>query len=174
MKILMLCNTFPPYVRGGAELVAANLSLALYRRGHMVKAFAGCARKNYEKVIYWQEIPVTFVYPGSRILPEPSMNRMLNTFWQIWTHILDLSNPILFIKLQKFFRDFLPDIVHTHNIFGLSPYHHWYGKWPQRRAFQSCILLMTPGCFALKGICIIRMASACCYDWELNFIDIIT
>lgn len=117
----MLCNTFPPYIRGGAELMAADLSFTLINRGHIVKVFAGCPRRDCEGSSYRQGIQIEFRYPGSCVLPEPSMNRMQNMLWQIWTHILDLSNPIFVIKLQRCLREFKPDVVHTHNIFGLSP-----------------------------------------------------
>lgn len=108
-KIVICTNAYPPRFIGGAELIAHYQAKILKKQGHEVLVFAGMAddkgkRYSVKKDIF-ERIPVQRV-----CLHSCDYSREFVNFYH--REVEDL-----FIRLLD---DFSPDIVHFHNIIGLS------------------------------------------------------
>ncbi len=122
MKIGVISNFYPPYEKGGAELVAQRTADELYRRGHDVfvlstKEFDGLASLNPKITEYHIERIYRF-YPmnlyhllNSRKVPLP--------FRLVW-HIIDLFSPFPASVLKKVVIAEEPDLIITHNLKGIG------------------------------------------------------
>jgi glycosyltransferase involved in cell wall biosynthesis len=108
-RILITTNAYPPNFLGGAELVAHEQAKILVRRGHDVIVVAGSLgeigsrheiiQRSYEgvQVYYVATTPDDYDY---------SLLNFVNT---------EIDN-----KFRKILEEFKPDVVHCHNIIGLS------------------------------------------------------
>src|SRR5688500_247836 len=101
MKILLMTDTFPPEITGGAAHVAFIQAKALQRFGHEVNVFS-TRRDN--------------------ILPEDSeiegipVHRIKVSYPLRWQAYLSLYNPVVIQGVKQFLAEVKPDIVHAHNI----------------------------------------------------------
>ena len=109
MRILICTNAYPPHFVGGAELVAHQVALQMTALGHEVAVFAG-------KPVH-EDAPATLehdVYDG---LPVYRCARTRQDYDVTGTNYVDLK---LDRQFQTVLRDFRPDVVHAHNLLGLS------------------------------------------------------
>lgn len=108
-KIVICCNVYPPNFIGGAELIAHAQAKILKEFGHDVVVFTGdtqgwhtrhsMRREVYEGLTVYRVCLTSEDYPSDRI----------NFFHkEVEEHF------------QKILDEFSPDIVHFHNIIGLS------------------------------------------------------
>lgn len=108
-KIVICCNAYPPHFIGGAELVAHQQAKILKDLGHDVIVFTGdihglhkrhsIRREVYEGLTVYRVCLTSEDYPSGRI----------NFFHkEVEEHF------------KKVLDGFLPDVVHFHNIIGLS------------------------------------------------------
>jgi len=109
MKILVCSNAFPPNFIGGAELIAFYQAKELVERGHDVRIFAGevraFGRRHEAREDVFEGLRVT------RISMEPvDFDSDHFNFWH---------EPIE-AEFERVVREFEPDIVHGHNLIGLS------------------------------------------------------
>lgn len=100
---------YPPNFIGGAELIAHQQSLALTKLGHEIQVFTGDtqvvgARHSCREELY-QNIRVNRVYL-TKIDYDPDY--------------VSFSHPEVEKHFIQLLREFHPDIVHFHNIIGLS------------------------------------------------------
>lgn len=109
MRILICSNAYPPHFVGGAELMAHEQAKALVRLGHEVRAFAGSLglpRPRHARMDEEHEgIPVY------RIATEPE---------DYSPEYLNFLHPVVEDHFRDVLQDFQPDIVHCHNLIGLS------------------------------------------------------
>ena len=108
-KILICSNAYPPRFIGGAELIAHSHAKILKKRGHEVIVFAGvpdnrAKRYNIKKDVF-EGIPVQRVCLHSRDYSGEYVNFFHKEVEDLFCRLLE---------------DFSPDIVHFHNIIGLS------------------------------------------------------
>lgn len=108
-KIIFCCNSYPPHFIGGAELIAHAQAKVLKKLGHDVLIFAGelnDSRKRYSvKKDSYKGLPVYRVCLHSKDLSYDFFNFAHEAVEDIFDNLLN---------------DYSPDIVHFHNIIGLS------------------------------------------------------
>lgn len=109
MRILLCSNLYPPDFVGGAELIAHQQAIALAQLGHAVMVFAGETRPRGTRLTVYddelEDIPVRRVQ-----LSGEDFDARRSSF--------------LHTDVDRLFRvaieDFRPDVVHFHNLVGLS------------------------------------------------------
>jgi glycosyltransferase involved in cell wall biosynthesis len=120
VKILMISNRFPPEALGGAERVVSDLATALAARGHCVRVLAAAsARPGADDACAGGAVVRRF-YPGGALIPEDHASTPWRLAVQAWAHGLDLYNPLARRALARELRAARPDVIHTHNLYGLS------------------------------------------------------
>jgi glycosyltransferase involved in cell wall biosynthesis len=109
MRIAIVSNWYPPYALGGAEILAHDEAVALRDRGHSVMSFAGDGRPgavryrlDFDRM---DEIPV----------------------WRVGLEVRDFSfghvnfhHAAVEKRFTRFLDAFQPEVVHFHNLSGLS------------------------------------------------------
>ncbi len=109
MKVLICSNFFPPEAIGGAELVAFEHGKVLRARGHEVRIFRGRLGgqpwRPYRVTKGRGEFPQTIVGLTPRDIAGDTWN---------------FANPSVERAFRDTVVDFAPDVVHFHNLVGLS------------------------------------------------------
>jgi glycosyltransferase involved in cell wall biosynthesis len=109
MRILICSNLFPPHVLGGAELVAYQQAKTLQELGHDVRIFCGRLRGSlfsaYRSWIKKGEFHTTQVNLSPQDLSGDQWN---------------FENPRVLQAFCRALDAFSPDVVHFHNLVGLS------------------------------------------------------
>ena len=109
MRIIICCNVYPPNFLGGAELVAHYHAKALQNLGHEVLIFTGDSHIAGERHALIKDtydgLPVFRV----RLTQEDYSHDYVNFFHR------DIDD-----HFQAVLTEFSPDVVHFHNIIGLS------------------------------------------------------
>lgn len=109
MKILIVSNIFPPEIIGGAEIVAFNQAIELFRRGH--KVYVVCGSRSALVENYVVKVESFFGLVIYRIkLPQTDVMSDSNNF----------SNPVIDQLILKILLEEKIDVVHAHNLSGLS------------------------------------------------------
>lgn len=109
MKILICSNIYPPKFIGGAEIIAHRQGQAFKKLGHDVRVFAGDIRDIGPRHHHLRE-----VYDG---LPVDRVRLTHEDFAEGDVNFVHQPVEDLFIDLIETFR---PDVVHCHNLIGLS------------------------------------------------------
>lgn len=111
MKILIVTNFFPPLMIGGAEAVAHQTALGLKMAGHEVDVIVGHPHvsENEEKFAEYQIDGINV----HRIYPKNSHFPILKSYSQLF-------NKRVFENINSLIKSLDPDIVHFHNLSGLS------------------------------------------------------
>lgn len=108
MKIGILNSLYPPYHRGGAEIVASIMVSDLEKLGHEVFVISTSPQE------YYQENNVYYLnsnYYNLNIIPTP-----LRLFW----HINNLFNYQQKNKVKRIIDKEKPELIITHNLMGLG------------------------------------------------------
>jgi glycosyltransferase involved in cell wall biosynthesis len=109
LRILICSSFFPPHYLGGAELIAYQQAKVLKKMGHEVQVFAGRLGANllrsHRVKIGKGEFHKTWVNRSAQDISGAS-----------W----DFHNPDVAWEFSKVLDDFSPDLVHFHNLVGLS------------------------------------------------------
>jgi glycosyltransferase involved in cell wall biosynthesis len=109
LRILICSNLFPPHSLGGAELVAYHQAKTLQEMGHEVEIFAGVlggdVLRPYKVTVVRNEFRQTRVNLSPRDLAGDSWN---------------FHQQRITAEFTKVLERFRPDIVHFHNLTGLS------------------------------------------------------
>ncbi|WJS99107.1 glycosyltransferase family 4 protein [Novosphingobium humi] len=109
MRILICTNVYPPRFVGGAELVAHELARQMLAQGHEVAAFVGDLNGPGEHLAIWQE-----TRDGVQV-------HRINTMQQDYDpQHLNFLHPAVDQHFSAVLREFRPDVVHCHNLMGLS------------------------------------------------------
>lgn len=126
VKILMLSNLYPPYVIGGAELIASYLAEGLVGQGHQVTVLtskgpdsADLAGEGETPAAARGNPAVVRFFPENRYwLYDQSPRRTLDK--ARW-HFRDLWNRKVGRRFGAMLDQIRPDVLHSHNIDGFSP-----------------------------------------------------
>jgi len=122
MKILIITNLYPPYERGGAELVVAREARELRDQGHAVTVLTSAPFKGLRSL--WLRECVEDGIKVLRFFP-------LNLFWYrndykyprfvrfIW-HVIDTLNPHSWLVARRLIKKINPNEIHTHNLKGIG------------------------------------------------------
>lgn len=120
MKIGIISNLYPPFVRGGAEHVVVRTVEALTAKGHEVFVISGrpwtagkdvlLNQNSTEKVYQFFPKNLYFVMDDSRF------RWMTRLFW----HVIDAFNSHPANRVAAVLEEEKPDIVLTHNLKGLG------------------------------------------------------
>ncbi|MFH1867239.1 MAG: glycosyltransferase [Patescibacteria group bacterium] len=122
MKLAIITNLYPPYVRGGAEWLTYLISKELALQGHQVAVITSAPRSaiknnSIEKVIE-QGIAVYRFYPGNIYYYLDAVKRAkpIRLIWQI----INLFNKSADRQVKSILQDENPEVVITANLMGLS------------------------------------------------------
>lgn len=128
LRILLVSSLYAPYRVGGAEVVAQDIAEAMLAAGHDVMVVSTeTPEKLGDRPIAHDTVngvQVARIYP-KHLYPiqdqydptKPRPNTLKRALW----HLRDTWNPDAGRKLGALLDEFRPDIVHTHNIDGISP-----------------------------------------------------
>lgn len=118
MKILLVSNLYPPDTLGGAEQMVALLAGDLAARGHEVHVVTRRKSRGTDETSTHDGVRVHRFWPGFEFFPNPA--RPGYFLKQAWIHVQDLRNTRALQALSRLCLELRPDIIHTHNLFGLS------------------------------------------------------
>jgi glycosyltransferase involved in cell wall biosynthesis len=108
-KILICCNAYPPNFIGGAELIAHAQAKQLQSLGYNVIIFTGDTREHGKRHARWRED-----FEG---LP---VHRIYLTYEDYDPKFVNFTNKDGEEYFKTILKKFSPDIVHFHNLIGLS------------------------------------------------------
>lgn len=107
-KIAIISDDFPPYVRGGAGIVAGNEAHELVRQGYDLTVVTTVQDRSRAG---------DFHENGMRIL------RLYSEYHPRWRAYISLYNPQTIRGIQKLFKEEKFDLVHAHNVHEHISYH---------------------------------------------------
>ena len=118
MRICLASNLYPPQVIGGAELIVADIARMLHADGHDVTVVTTARRADAREemvdgVRVCRLTPANLYWAGD----APRKPAVLKPLW----HAIDLWNPLTYATLRRVLDRGRFDVVHTHNLGGLSP-----------------------------------------------------
>ncbi|WP_254546563.1 glycosyltransferase family 4 protein [Halomarina pelagica] len=105
MRVLVLSDGYPPWDRGGAQTIAAQLARGYARRGHDVSALATVADRDDVGRSAREGVTVYRTY-------SPHPDRLLP--------YLTVHNPFAVGPCRRLLDRLAPDVVHAHNVHWLS------------------------------------------------------
>jgi glycosyltransferase involved in cell wall biosynthesis len=117
MKVCVINNLYPPYVRGGAEQVVVKTVEGLLAEGHTVTVITSTPQGDYcerqgERFIICRFRPRNvFFYTDAH-----RHGAVLRALW----HIINLFHIGAARRVRQILLEQKPDVVHTHNLMGLS------------------------------------------------------
>jgi len=120
MKICLITNTYAPYVMGGAEIYVRKIAEELAQSNEVIiittkpylrfSSFVpSISIENKIKIYRFYPFNVLHIYKRGK-------NTLLKMLW----YILDLYNLHSYFVVKKILKKEKPDIVHTHNVRGMS------------------------------------------------------
>ena len=117
MRVCLVSNLYPPDALGGAEIVVGHLARGLQAAGLVVWAVATAprARAGWDTV---DGVRVCRLGPAN-IYWAGDASRRARVVKPLW-HLVDLWNPVMYRRLRALLAAQKPDVVHTHNLGGLS------------------------------------------------------
>lgn len=108
-KIMICCNVYPPNFIGGAELIAHSQALELKKIGHDVVVFTGDIGEWGKRHSIKSEIYEGLKVYRVRLISQDYQPEYINFYHEkVENHFKDVLNS------------FSPDVVHFHNVIGLS------------------------------------------------------
>ena len=116
MKMCLINNLYPPYARGGAEQVAKTIAESFVSKGDQVVVLTSAPEQwGTEKLdkLTIHRLPPRNLYFYSDGYKHRLLTRAL------W-HFFDIFNVATALKVRKILIEEKPDVVHTHNLMGLS------------------------------------------------------
>ncbi len=114
MKICLINNLYDPYTKGGAETVVKATADGLVKNGHTVMIItAGRKDETIEQDIKIYRIRAWNFFSFFDIDKKPAFLRLVWWFFNIF-------NLSVVKKVERILQQEHPDLVHTHNLSGLS------------------------------------------------------
>ncbi len=116
MRILFINVLYAPFIGGGTEIILKNLVEGMRDLGNEVKVLSFWDKDDKEEIVdgvyvYRAKIPNLYLPYGK--VRQPFLKRRL------W-HILDIYNPISRRIVLNQIKDFKPDVITIHNVYGWS------------------------------------------------------
>lgn len=123
MKILILCDYFPPQRFASVDMIAFRLAKGFQKLGHDVSVITTAKKSVEEGRDNYEGIEIFKIY---------------SNYHERWRAYLSLYNPQTVNKIKKIVNEIKPDIVHVHNIhFHLSYYCLKIAKQSGAKVFLS-------------------------------------
>lgn len=116
MKICIINNIYPPYDRGGAEQVVVKIVEGLREAGHEVVIIT--STPEYGGVENSDGVMIYRVHPRNLYFYTDA-HRHSSPVRFLW-HLIDIFNTSVARQVREILNKEKPDIVHTHNLLGLS------------------------------------------------------
>ncbi len=116
MKICIINNIFPPYDRGGAEQVVVRTVEGLCAAGHEVVVIT--SSPNGEEIECAENLKIYRIHPRNIFFYTNAQHH--HFFARFLWHVIDIFNFGTAAWIKKILLKEKPDIVHTHNLMGLS------------------------------------------------------
>lgn len=159
MNILIINPFYYPNVIGGTENSIQILAEGLVKRGCNVGVFTSDSRGK----LTIEEINGVKVYRSSgrnvcSIIDIFKKN--VGIFKKILFKAIDFRNYLVTKDLQYVLKDFNPDIVHTNNVFGVTPYVWKYIKKNKLRLVHT---IRDYGIMCPKGYLLTKKSNICTY-----------
>jgi len=122
MKIVLISNLYPPFVRGGAEIVVTRIVEGLRKNLQHVsvittRPYGGVTTLRLEQVRI-DDVPAFRFYPLNLYF-YTSDYRYPAPIRFIW-HLLDVFNFHSYYQIRKILLKEKPDVVLTHNLMGIG------------------------------------------------------
>ena len=116
MKVCVISNLYPPYSRGGAEYVVYSTVKGMIELGHDVVVITTAPEDNY----VWDEGKLRiYRYRPKNLFFYTHAHRYHWLMRLIW-HIIDMFHISSANYVRKIVKEEKPDVVHTHNLMGMS------------------------------------------------------
>ena len=122
MKIVIISNLYPPFVRGGAEMVVNTIAEGLQKNLHRVSVITtrpyeglGSLRPVMQQtngVDVYRFFPLNIYH----YLQDFRYSAIVRLIW----HLLDIFNLHSYFVVGKILRQQKPDVVLTHNLMGIG------------------------------------------------------
>lgn len=123
MKICLISNLYNPYILGGAEIYAEKIANYLSKENKVIVI----TTKPYEglnslkpSVEIRDNIKIYRFYPLNIYYLYNAPNIKIPDFLKLPWHIIDQWNIHSYFTIKKILEKEKPDVVHTHNLGGLS------------------------------------------------------
>ena len=116
MRVLLLSNLYPPYVDGGAEIVAADFAVGLEQLGHEVVVLTssyGLSQARQEENV-WRTLDVK---PTAHFDRQRALWRQLD---QPYNYYRSYHNPSNIQQLRKIIAETHPDVLYVWEIPGIG------------------------------------------------------
>ena len=106
---LICSNVYPPNFIGGAELIAHNQAKAFKKQGHEVLVFAGEVKDNLKRYEFIETTYEGLKVFRTKLMPDDFDSKKSNFY-----------NTVIDALFDKVMTEHRPDVVHFHNMIGLS------------------------------------------------------
>ena len=118
MKVAVINNLYPPYHRGGAEVVAQNQASQLIDLGHDV--FVITTKPLFKgELANHGKIKNIYRFYALNIFSFYNLNKFPLPLRAIW-RVIDIFNFYSYFKIKKILKRQKPELVYTHNLTGLG------------------------------------------------------
>jgi glycosyltransferase involved in cell wall biosynthesis len=118
MKIGIFSSFYPPFVIGGAEIVANRQAEELAKRGHNVFVITTNSNGIVKHIEEVNGVKIFRISPINIYQPY-EFERKLKILKPIW-HAIDLWNPHSYMLIKSILKNEKPDVVHVNNYKGIS------------------------------------------------------
>ncbi len=121
MKICFISNLYPPYLIGGAEKYVEEIARHLSKENEVeiitTKPYDGLnslkpSVETQDKLKIYRFFPINVYHTYY----AKKTNNLIKPFW----HLIDQWNPHTYFVVKNILKREMPDVVHTHNLGGLS------------------------------------------------------
>ncbi|HRH23312.1 MAG TPA: glycosyltransferase family 4 protein [Candidatus Magasanikbacteria bacterium] len=116
MKICIINNIYPPYHRGGAEQVVVQTVKGLRERGHIVVVIT--STPGDDEIEEKDGVKIYRINPKMSYFYTDAHEH--GVFSRIRWHVENIWNKRVAARVDEIFAIEKPDVVHTHNLMGLS------------------------------------------------------
>lgn len=116
MKILLINTFYYPQIYGGAEISTQKLAEELVKNGHDVTILATSDKNIEEEINNVRVIRIKVKNIFNTIEAKEK-----NGFKKVIYKFIDIYNIFNYKKLKSIINTVKPDIVHTNNLYGISP-----------------------------------------------------
>lgn len=117
MRIVLVNTFYYPKLVGGAEVSVQLLAEGLREQGHDIFVFTLGVKDEVKRLN-----GVVIIRLKERNIFSPYVGKKRNIFQKVIWFLIDSANPFYSKKLKAMLRRIKPDLIHTNNIQGFSPY----------------------------------------------------
>lgn len=136
MRIMYVCNLFPPIVSGGAEISTATLARAVANRGDDVRVFTLRPDESHAEILNEGSIEI---HRSTSNLPYWPFDKVDRPFFKkLQFQLLDNNNRGAAVAFERELGRFRPDLVSTHALSGISA-----AVWPAARRQGAAVIHTT-------------------------------